>query len=167
MNVSAPLAVAGRPASFTEMEIDDFVAFVVAGGEVIPRGLRERVLAAEQLAFVRESSCLLGVGGLKRPSENHRNEVGIGSGIPISALEFPFELGWVFVLPSARCRKFSFTLCQPLVAAAQGAGVFATSQSTRYAMHSTLAKFGFSQYGTSWPSMRDDGRLLLFLRHAA
>src|SRR5438552_4750304 len=93
---SVPTVCAAEPAEFQPEEIDDFVAFVLAGGEVTADRLRDRVMRAPHIAFLRENKCLLGVGGLKAPSENHRREVELDSKTALNAKDFPFELGWVF-----------------------------------------------------------------------
>ncbi|MGE0133248.1 MAG: N-acetyltransferase [Blastocatellales bacterium] len=166
MNDSLPIINANEPGSFSEAEIDDFVALVLAGGEVAAMGLRDRVLKAVQITFLRENKCLLGVAGLKRPSANHRREVARGSNIALDSEALPFELGWVFILPSARNRKLSFPLCQPLVEAALSKGIFATSRSDNGGMHRTLEKLGFVRVGSEWPSKQNNGNLVLFLKHA-
>ena len=155
---------AGEPATFSPAEIDDFVALVLAGGEVSTRGLKERVTAAPQIAFLRENDCLLGVAGLKVPSTRHREAVERGSEVQLSAGSFPFELGWVFILPSARNRKLSHPLCLPLVSAANGCGIFATSRAGNVGMHRTLVNLGFVRSGSEWPSRMTDENLALFVR---
>jgi len=129
-------------------------------------GLSTRVKRAHSLAFLRSGKCLIGVAGLKFPSENHRDEVSNGSGVGISERDFPLELGWIFVLPSARGGK-SYALCDPLIEAAAGSGIFATSRSGNIAMHKTLKKFGFTRIGKDWPSGQNPDNLWLFTRHAA
>jgi hypothetical protein len=70
----------------------------------------------------------------------------------------------VFILPSARERKLSFPLCQPLITAARSLGVFATSRTTLDGMHRTLEKLGFRRTGTEWSSKENEGELALFVR---
>ena len=154
----------GTPSSFSDLEIDDFAAFVLAGGEVSPTGLKDRIQRAFCITFVRENGCLLGVGGLKKPSDFHRQEVQDGSNVKLGQVEFPFELGWVFVLPSARGRKLSAKICNPLIAAAGNNGVFATSHESRTYMHQTLERIDFVKKKKKWPSQRNEGNLYLFLR---
>lgn len=166
MNVSVPKVCAASPKEFEPREIDDFVAFVLAGGEVAAAGLRDRVMKARCIAYLRDDNCLLGVAGLKSPEPGYRARVQRASHTKLSESEFPFELGWVFILPSARDRKQSFPLCQPLVAAAKGAGIFATSRTTLKGMHRTLQRLVFVSVGSEWPSKESDGNLMLFLRHA-
>jgi hypothetical protein len=60
--------VSKSPNSCTGAEIADFVAFVLAGGEVTHHGLEDRVRSAVQLDFLREVECLVGVAALKRPN---------------------------------------------------------------------------------------------------
>lgn len=166
MKSDVPRVSAVKPTSLSGVEVDDFVSFVLAGGEVTGQGLRSRVLRAECITFLREAQCLLGVGGLKRPSTNHRKDVEAGASVTLGAKQFPLELGWVFILPSARGRKLSLPLCEPLVAAAANRGVFATSREEKKGMHATLVKLGFERVGDSWPSVENDGNLFLFTRNA-
>ena len=121
---------------------------------------------AQCLSFLRSNECLLGVAGLKSPEPAYRARVEKNSKTKLSVAEFPYELGWVFILPSARDRKQSFPLCQPLVTAAKGTGVFATSRTTLQGMHRTLERLEFARAGSEWPSKGNDGNLALFLKHA-
>jgi hypothetical protein len=159
------LCTVKTPDACAPPELNDFVSFVLAGGEVTPTGLLGRVQRAHSLAFLRSRECLIGVAGLKRPSDNHRNEVSVGSGVNLQTL-FPLELGWVFVLPSARGGKSS-ALCGPLLEATANLGIFATSRSGNIAMHKTLEKYGFARVGKEWPSGQNPDNLCLFTRHAA
>lgn len=158
--------VAKAPAAFSDIEIADFVALVLAGGEVTPRGLEGRVRSAERIAFLRGNGCLLGVAGLKHPSQSHRSKVAAVSGEPLPSTEFPFELGWIFILPSARGRRLSLPLCRSLIDAAVTQGVFATSRTDNDGMHKTLSKLGFLPAGAAYPSPRGNHQLQAFLRHA-
>jgi hypothetical protein len=161
-----PKVCAADPGAFAPEEIDDFVALVLAGGEVNPNGLRERIMKAPHIAFLRGNDRLLGVGGLKTPSDNHRKEIELGSKTKLDKQSVPFELGWVFIILSARNRKLSFPLCRALVSAAKGNGIFATSRANNVSMHRTLTKLGFVCMGSEWPSQQNDGNLALFLKNA-
>lgn len=161
-----PRLCVGVPDSFTEAELDDFTALVLAGGEVAARGLRERVTGAAYLAFARAGECLVGVAGLKRPEKSYRSRIELSSKEELPAASLPFELGWVFVLPSARGRKISALLCRQLVAHAEQLGIFATSRTDNTPMHRTLDKLGFKRAGQQWPSKDNDAKLALFIRNA-
>jgi hypothetical protein len=161
-----PLAVvAKQPAEFSSSEVDDFVAFVLAGGEVAPTGLRARVLEAHSIAFLRSFGCLLGVAGLKRPAATYRARIEKGATFVLPLDAFPLELGWVFVLPSARGGK-SFPLCQPLIAGAKGVGIFSTSRASNPGMHVTLGRLSFARVGSEWRSKQNDDNLRLFVKNA-
>jgi hypothetical protein len=162
--MTQPAVKTAEPSALAPEEIADFQSFVLAGGEVEPDGLRDRVLGASFISLLRENACLLGVGGLKRPSAGYRQRVATNSKVKLAEEHYPFELGWVFILPSARNRKLSLPLCEPLVAAANGRGIFATSRVSNLGMHATLRKLGFNRVGSDWRSQRADENLALFQR---
>src|ERR1044072_7031842 len=101
------------PKDCSEVEIAAFISLVLAGGEGVARGLEDRVRQAECRSFLRDKFSFVGVAGLKRPSHNHRSEVSRWSGVFLPEESYPFELGWVFILPSARGQKLSLPLCAP------------------------------------------------------
>jgi len=158
---------AKAPTACSDVEIADFVALVLAGGEVTPHGLEGRVRSAERIAFLRGNGSLLGVAGLKHPSQKHRNEIAALSGVPLRSNEFPFELGWIFILPIARGRRLSLPLCSLLIEAAVTPGVFATARTENDGMHRTLSKLGLLPAGAAYKSPQGNHQLQAFLRHAA
>jgi hypothetical protein len=160
------VVVARPPQDFSLDEIDDFVAFVLAGGEVTPNGLREHVTNSKCIAFLRSEGSLLGVAGLKRPRSTYRERVQRRSEYSLPEGAFPFELGWVFILPSARGANLSLPLCKPLFSASGKEGVFATSKAKNPGMHATLTKLGFERAGNAWRSKQSEDDLLLFVRNA-
>ena len=158
--------VARPPDEFSSTEIEDFMALVLAGGEVAPQGLKKHVLDARCIAFLRSGECLVGVAGLKRPRATYRQRVQKSSNFALSETEFPFELGWVFILPSARGANLSLPLCQSLISEVSKSKIFATSAEGNLSMHATLKKLGFARVGSAWASKQNEGRLLLFVRNA-
>jgi GNAT superfamily N-acetyltransferase len=152
------------PNECTSIQLADFKALVLAGREIIQEGLEERIHSAVRLVFLSIGCCLRGVAALKRPLASYRRVVIAKSGIPLSQEEYPFELGWVFLMPSARGRKFSLDLTSAALAAANSRGVFATSRTDNHGMHSTLARYGFLSAGKPYPSDRGKHHLQLFLR---
>jgi GNAT superfamily N-acetyltransferase len=152
------------PGDFGDREIDHLVSLVLSGGEVSPGGLRGRVMKAHCLAVMRRNNCLVGVAALKRPELSYRTRVTKGAGVPIPRDTFEFELGWVFILPSARGAKLSFPLCESAVRAADKAGIFATSRASNAGMHATMEKLGFLRAGSEWASKQVNDSLQLFVR---
>lgn len=162
-----PELVVKSPSDCTNIEIGAFIAFVRAGGEVSIQGLAEHIRGAAALVFARVDGSVVGVAALKQPQASYRRRVSSESGAPISAAEFPYELGWVYVLPEARGKGLSHLLSQAALAEGKGAGVFATSRTDNIAMHRTLAKVGFVATGNSFVSGRGKHSLQVFIRHAA
>jgi hypothetical protein len=91
-----------EPSDCDEKVLGDFKAFVLAGGEVTAEGLEDRIRSAVRLIFLGVCCCLCGVAALKRPEPSHRKHVSSKSGVSLPEAEYPFELGWVFVMPSPR-----------------------------------------------------------------
>lgn len=161
---SASTVTIKSPQQCSAKEVGDFAAFVNAGGEVISEGLEGRVREAHALFFLRENSCLLGIAALKNPNATYRASVFKKAAASASAAQFPLELGWVFVLPSARGRKLSHSLVRAAIAHAAGKNVFATSRTDNPGMHAPLLAASFSKHGVEYASSRGTHRLALFLR---
>lgn len=151
------------PNACTPFELQEFLSFVLKGGEVSPIGLLKRIQRAHTLAFLYSNKNIIGVAGLKWPSINHCHELSINSGIILHKI-FPLELGWVYILPSARGGKLSNVLCRSLIEASANSGIFATSRSSNIAMHKTLGNHGFIQVGKEWLSQQSSDNLCLFTR---
>jgi len=161
---NAVKVIGKSPTACCDAEIADFIALVLGGGEVRADGLEERVRSAEWLVFLREGTCLVGVAGLKCPAPAYRRKIEALSGIPLAQESFPFELGWIYILPSARRRGLSLPLCRRAIEAARASGIFATSRTGNHAMHKTLEKLGFLVAGSEYPSANGNDRLKVFLR---
>lgn len=165
--MNAPVQVIARsPGDCHDTEIKDFMALVLAGGEVNAEGLETRIRSAVSLVFLTVGCCLCGVAALKRPEGRYRKRVSSNSGIALPEREFPYELGWLFIMPSAREQRFSVDLTREALAGAGTEGVFATSRTDNASMHATLAKFHFLSSGHPWASARGNYQLQLFLRCA-
>jgi predicted GNAT family N-acyltransferase len=95
--------------------------------------------------------------------ETYRQSVFQKANALTSESEYPFELGWVFVSPSARGRKFSNKLVHTAISVADGKGVFATSRLDNIPMHKALEAHGLSRNGSAYASRHEDRQLILFL----
>jgi GNAT superfamily N-acetyltransferase len=153
-----------RPGECSAAEIGDFLAFVCAGGEVVPEGLEDRVARAHRLFFLRSADCLLGVAALKRPESAYRTSVANKAGFALDEQALPLELGWIYVLPSARRSGCSGLLVAAATNATNRMGIFATSRTDNVPMHRTLEKFGFNKVGKTYPSDLGHTQLELFIR---
>jgi hypothetical protein len=158
---------AKSPADCDAAEVRDFVSLVLQGGEVSPHGLSQRVAGARILSFLRRDGSLAGVAGLKRPEASYRRRISFSAKFELSQELLPLELGWVFLLISARGAKLSLPLCESLVQAAGSAGIFATSRASNVGMQATLTKLGFRGVGEEWFSKQTAQKLSLFVRDAS
>jgi hypothetical protein len=154
------------PSEFSSDEVDEFKQAVLEGGEVDSLGLRDRLMSARTLVLLREAEKLAAVAALKSPVPAYRTRVSVSAGVEIAVAQYPFELGWVYVYPFARGRKYSHTVSRGALSKSDGRGVFATSRADNVAMHATLRRLGFEPAGTSYRSRLGDQELQLFLRPA-
>jgi predicted GNAT family N-acyltransferase len=156
--------VTREPEDCDEKEFGDFVSLVIAGGEVAPRGLESRVRRARQLIFLYTGQCLSAVAALKQPTDGYRKSVHRAAHIELDKKTYPFELGWAFVVPSARGKKYSIALTRAAVEAAARKGIFATSRVGNHAMHAALQACGFLAIGEAYSSSRGVYKLQVFVR---
>lgn len=156
-----------KPIECSATELLDFAAFVLASGEVTSVGLDARIRRAEALVFLVQNGCLKGITAVKNPEHNYKNRVFQKAQASVQANEFPFELGWVFVLPSSRGIGYSKKLVQAALAATLGRAIFATSRSDNVAMHNVLIAHGFIRHGREYSSSRGNQNLVLFINNVA
>lgn len=163
---SGHILVGKPPEAFSEPEILDFMALVHTGYEVGNVMLERNVRNATCLVFGRQASCLVGVAALKNPLTSYRQNIESMAVVALNDMEFPFELGYLFVLPSARLQGLAVKLCQAALSLAACRGVFATARTNNDGMAVVLAKVGFSKAGQPYRSTRSNYRLRLFVRYA-
>lgn len=156
-----------KPGECTAEELQGFVAFVLAGGEVMTAELNERVRKAEFLVFLSQDGCLKGIAAVKKPAPGHRIRVFQKAHASRQDTAFPFELGWVFVLPSSRGAGFSHKLVNASLSTISGQGIFATSRTDNRAMHRVLKAHGLFSVGQPFTSSQGDHQLILFASRTA
>ena len=152
-----------KPQNCSSTELASFSLRARESGEVTSLGLNERIQAAARLVFCEENAVLIGIAAIKRPLDSYRFSLSRKSGVNLSQAAWPFELGWVFVAPSARGKGLSSKLVACAVEEI-GAALFATSRTDNKFMQSTLLKFGFAPEGDDFPSSNGDRRIQLFTR---
>ena len=140
------------PNCVAESERNKFRELVLCGGEVQRRGLKNLVNEAKALLFLHVDKQLVGVAGIKRPRNKHRNDVFRDAGVPEYACKFQFELGWVFVKCEYRGKGYSRALSAAAMSEAEGEPTFATTRLDKPAMQRTLERLGFRRLGDSWLS---------------
>jgi RimJ/RimL family protein N-acetyltransferase len=107
---------------------------------------------------------LCGISALKRPVRSYRDHVTTESGVDLPEENFPYEIGWIFVMPSLRGRRLSLDLTRAALDGTGDAGLFATSRTDNTAMQAMLKKCGFVHAGKSWKSSRGNYDLQLFVK---
>lgn len=161
------MVITKEPSACSQTELDDFRSLVLAGGEVTARGLEAHIGNARLLIFLLKDTCLIGIAALKSPRQKYKNGVFQKAHATARPNDFPIELGWVFIIPSARGGGLSYKLVKTAVDASKGCGIFATSRTTNVAMHKALVAHGFVNNGQAYASKRTNHELVLFVRDAA
>lgn len=161
------MITAKKPHECSDAEIEDFAAFVRAGGEVVSEGFEGRLKLAESLLFLVQDDCLKGIAAVKNPSKSYKERIFTKAKATVQANIFPFELGWVYVLPSSRGSGFSHTLVETALCVANGQAIFATSRTDNIAMQKVLTAHGFSCHGETYNSSRGKHQLNLFVFNCA
>ncbi|MGR7950096.1 hypothetical protein ACU6HM_12590 [Alcaligenes sp. RM2] len=152
------------PNKLSTEEINEFQLAVLEGDEVNPHGLQDRIMLARSIVFLREVKVLAAIAALKSPVPAYRERIAGYAEIKLAEARYPFELGWVFVYPFARNRRYSHVVASEALKQSEGKGVFATARADNVAMHTTLNRLGFEVAGTPYPSRRGGQKLRLFLR---
>lgn len=149
------------PAKCSAVELHEFEKLAMAAGKVAAAGLPELIRRARLLAFLRKGGRLIGVAGLKRPRDSYRLRISERSGVQLSIATYPYELGWVSVLPGEEGGK-SKLLCEALISQIPGEGVYSTTGVVNEKMRARLGKMGFTEQGKIWKSSDGDEMLSLF-----
>lgn len=129
--------------------LGDFMALIHAGREIAVTGLEGRVKAAVFLFFLVENG-VQGVAAIKRALPSYRKYVAAKSGVALDDTLYPYELGWVFVMPSARQHDFVRALVTEAARVADGAGMFANPHADNNPVCSALESSGFVRRGVSY-----------------
>lgn len=150
------------PYELSDIELTEFEALLIEGGEVAIDGLVERIHRAEKLIFIRDGK-LLAIGGIKRPSTQYRNKVFKKSRVGISAEDYSLEVGWIYTTPSARGKGLARKIMQSVHIAIGSNKCFATTRENNNAMHNLFKQNGFLRVGKSYKSDRGEYSLVLYL----
>lgn len=116
--------VAGAPAEFTDSELGSFLDLVRAGGEVADQVLESNIENAKALVFLRQKGQARGIAALKHPLLIYRKRISKIANAEISEVNFPYELGYIFIVPEARGKKLSSRLIAKSLELVPGSGVF-------------------------------------------
>jgi len=157
--------VAGKPAEFTDAERASFIELVRAGGEVGGQVLERNIASAQALVFLRQEGQVRGIAAVKCPLLSYRKRIGRSAKAELSDADFPYELGYIFIVPAARGQKLSGPLVAKALELVPGSGVFATARIDNRAMRAALLKAGFRTAGERYGG-RGSRTLQVFVRQA-
>ncbi|MDB5344555.1 MAG: hypothetical protein JWP89_2932 [Schlesneria sp.] len=155
---------AKSPSQWAKETRSNFERLVCEGDQINSNGLTERIDNAAILACHHDGDTLVGVAALKNPADSYRLKVSRLSGFDLSSNLFPFELGWVYVVPEKRGRGLARQLVAACLNAEKPAGVYATTREDNVSMQSCLHKNGFRRAGQPYKSKQGDHYLVLYVR---
>ena len=156
--------VSGKPDAFALDERRLFCELVETGGEVDTIVLQQNVENAKALVFARSCGQHLGVAALKCPTLSYRKKVAKNSGFDLHPDVYPFELGYVFLVDTARGNGLSHRLVAATLEQAAGEQVFATARADNLGMLRTLDCAGFAHVGQDFPGRREGSSIRLLVR---
>ena len=143
----------------TEHERQEFIAFVLKGGQVNAQSLPGLVDRAVALVTLHDGETLIGTAAVKIPNVGHHHGDFEKAGVKERATEFPFELGWVHSSRSGNGRR----LIAAAIEAAGDRNVYATTKTDK--MIHMLPDYGFIVLGQSFQSAQDPtANLSLYVR---
>ena len=153
------------PSRMSAQEIDSFITFVIAAGEVNPATMPALVAQAMSLITLHHGNRLVGTAAIKRPfAEHHRNEFEKAK-VGALAAYYPFELGWIVVDSAFRRQGHGGALVGRAIAQLHDRAIYATTKSDT--VRAMLPQFGFKPVGESYPSEREPAASLsLHVREA-
>ncbi|ACK50901.1 GCN5-related N-acetyltransferase [Methylocella silvestris BL2] len=156
--------IAGEPGSFSDIDRTAFIALVKAGGEVSDVVLARNVKNAKALVLLRGKEGIKGVAALKKPLASYRRRISGKSEFHVDASSFPYELGYIYIVPEARGQHLSGPLVNAAIDAAAGAGIFATARVDNARMHASLVKAGFEAQGKPYGGRGGKRQIQIFIR---
>lgn len=142
-----------HPSAMSAQEIVDYMAFVIAAGEINAATMPALVAQASSLITLQEDGKLIGTAAIKVPfAGHHHNEFGKAKVADLAPL-YPYELGWVVVDSASRRKGHARALVGHAVNQLGDRASYATTKSD--AMRAMLPEFDFVPLGDRYPSQLD------------
>lgn len=152
-------------ADATQEEVDTFVELVRSGGAVDEKYVQMgAVRPGAHISFAEVRGRPVGVAALKIPSDNYRFGLqgAAKAGYSLLNSEYPYELGYVSVLPEHSGKGIGKALVTEVIRLADGNGIFATTSNPTM-KDGLLPSFAFEPAGRNWTNSSGD-ILGLFVR---
>lgn len=157
--------LARAPGAFSPAELKRFRELIIEGGEVGGAALATNIVNARILVVLTVRGMMRGVAALKCPQNGYRKKVANWTSFELSAADYPYELGYVYIQPTLRGRGLSHRLIASTLQHNDARGVFATVRMDNKPMRTTFAKAGFAAEGADYPGTKGD-RIGLLIRSA-
>lgn len=142
-----------HPSAMSAEEIEDYMAFVIAGGEINAATMPALVAQAMSLITIHQHDKLIGTAAIKVPFAGHQNNEFKKAEVANLAPHYAYELGWVVVDSAFRRKGHARALVGHAVDQLGGRAIYATTKSD--AMRTILPDFGFVLLGKEYPSRLD------------
>lgn len=149
---------------FKKDEIAQIENLIIAGGEVNPKTLSERLKEVQAIAVFRDEATIVATAAIKKPLASYKTGVFTKAQVETLVNEYSLELGYVFTLLEYRGFKLASTLCSQLVDKFREFPLFSTSRIGNKAMFSTLSRLGFIITGETFENKDGTDNLFLYLR---
>lgn len=149
-----PTFVIKSPSECTEEELSDFEQLVLEAKQVNPENLSQKIQECLLLAFCYSEDKLIGIRAIKRKPKEQIQEIFKKAGIPISAPLPELEIGYAYIKPEHRGKKYASSLLDQLLEKVEGEYLFATTGKDQ--VRSYLASRGFENMGKPYPGIYND-----------
>jgi len=156
--------VVKKPSDCSSDELTVFKQLLLAGDEVDNASLVARIQAAVCLVFhFTDNGRIVSISALKTPGNSYRAKVFKQAKSSERADDFPFELGWLFVVEEYRNRGLSRLLAERALKLAEQKNVFAITRIDNVPMCRTNTRLCFQQSGDPYRTTRKGRSYLLSL----
>lgn len=147
------------PQDCSEREINAFIQLVLEGGQVVSRGLKNRILNARLLAFCYIKNELVGISSIKQPSFRYKTRTFKNALVEMEAFKHDYELGYTVTKADFGGNGISFKLNSKLLSNIDS-GVYATTANP--IMIHLLEKLKFRKLGNPFKGKINKENLYIY-----
>jgi ribosomal protein S18 acetylase RimI-like enzyme len=160
---AAVLYESAEPSALTIEQRDQALALIAFGGEVALITLKTLFENSRCILMASSEGKIVGVAAVKVPNRTYAVRV-FHKAESQDLDRYPYELGWVYVVPEKRRLGIADRLCELALSdqPAVGAGVYATTREDNTGMMRILQEHGFVKLGRSYEGR--NGMICLFGR---
>lgn len=146
---------AKKPSECTKSEIEKFYELVLKGGKVKEKGLKDRILSCELLAFYKVNETIVAVSSIKRPKESYIKNVIEKAKLERNYRDLKFEIGYSFTDENYRKNGYSTELKLLLLLTLKNVKGILFSTTAIPSSQKFLEKNGFLNNGIAYDGEND------------